>query len=182
VITWDRLEALRRGDATMMRSILSSLRIIVAHLLALGGLLRLVSGIRVDLVTAIVNGVAEARVNEAGTRASKALRVTRVMTRIGRLLQGVSHLLFHTVRLLGPALIVELLGRVLRWCLLSLGLRGPSSSLHFLMCVLRPYSEIEKLTVLCLEKSPLEPQDKLWVDDWCRLWTAAVDLLRREVL
>ena len=105
-----------------MRSVLSSLRIIVAHRLTLRGLLWLVSDIRVGWVADIVNGVTVAGVNITGIVASKALRVTRVLTGIGRLLHGVSHRLFHSVRLLGPALIVELLGRVLRRCWLPLRL------------------------------------------------------------
>ena len=123
MIAGDRLEALRRGDTARRRSVLSSsLRMIVAHWLALRSLLWLVGGIRVGLVATIVNGVTVAGVDVAW--ASKALRVTGVMTSIGRLLHGVRHRLIHTVRLLGPTLIVELLGRVLRRRLMPLRLGG----------------------------------------------------------
>ena len=99
-----------------------------------------------------------------------------------RMLHWEGNLLLHAIRLQGTAVIVKLLGRVLRLMRQPVRLLGSSLGLESSQAVLGTNSKLEKIPVLWLEESPLEPENKLRVDNRCRLGPTSVNLLCRKVL
>ena len=78
-----------------------------------------------------------------------ALRVLKVMTWMhSRMLHWEGNLLLHAVRLQGTAVIVKLLGRVLRLMRQPVRLLGSSLGLESSQAVLGTNSKLEKIPVL----------------------------------
>lgn len=70
------------------------------------------------------------------------------ITWMHRLLHRKGHVLFHTIRLLRPALIVELLGRVLKLMWQPGRLMRFNQGLEISLAVLGTNSKLEKIPVL----------------------------------
>ena len=70
------------------------------------------------------------------------------ITWMHRLLHRKGYVLFHTIRLLRPALIVELLGRVLKLMWQPGRLMRFNQGLEFSLAVLGTNSKLEKIPVL----------------------------------